>query len=394
MAVNIKKLKASTKPFTNIQTSIGDLYLFEVRIKELISLEEKLGNKLEELGSEEFFRHYLPFFAYLKQDLVGEELERPEEYTLKSEDVNKLSKEELEEIAKLFIKKHSSFYKDWKSSRSKKEDGTYSISLKEEIDESLLKQDNETYIEHVYRLVLERHKKDQESAKKMLSSFSTGLSKDILKTMGIGESLKSSFDSIKNLEDVTKSFSSSFTSFEPIKPDFPKFDFAEMHREQEKRRLAPFKDLSSKMDLMIEAEKQTVSFMDETYKTQVQIASELKSSSDSANTNSKLNIIYTRWIIGLTVFSAFITAIAFAYSVWFDNGSAQLIQTNENIKSSIVETNSKLEKLTEVLIEQNTMQNEQIKLIQGEIKNLEIGSMKAEKIDSTKKIFDNNLSDR
>lgn len=370
MAVDISKLKASTKPFANIHTSIGDLYLFEVRVKEVIGIEDKLGTKLEKLESEEFFRLYLPYFSYLKQDLVGEELERPEEYTLKAEEVNTLSKDELEKIAKLFIEKHSSFYKDWKSSRTKKEDGTHSITLKEEIDESLLKPDNETYVEYVYRLVAVRHKKDQEQARKMLSSFSSGLSSDILKTMEMGESLKSSFDSIKSLEDVTKSFNSSFTSVEPIKPYFPKFDFVEMHREQEKRRLAPFKDLSSKMDLMIEAEKQTVSFMDDVYNTQVQIANELKSSSDSANENSKLNIKYTRWIIGLTVFSALITAIAFAYSVWFDNGSAQLIQTNENIKSSIVETNSKLEKLTEVLIEQNKIQNEHEKVLQHEIQNL------------------------
>jgi len=370
MVVDINKLKANTKPFANIHTSIGDLYLFEVRIKDTIGIEKNLSSKFEELESEEFFRRYLPFFAYLKQDLVGDELERPDEYTLKRDDVDKLSKDELEEIAKLFIEKHPSFYKDWKSSHSKKEDGIYVISFEEEIDESLSKQDNETYIEYVYRLMLERHKKDQERAKKMFSSFSSGLSKDILKTMGVGESLKSTFDSLKNVGDIAKSFSPSFTSVEPVKPNFPQFDFAEMHREQENRRLAPFKDLSSKMDMMIKAEKETVSFMDDVYKTQVQIASELKTSSDSANENSKLNIKYTKLIIGLTVISTFITAVSFAYTVWFDNGSELLIKSNENIKSSIVETNSKLEKLTDVLIEQNKIQSEREKVLQHEIQNL------------------------
>ena len=393
MAVNIKNLKVSIKPFTNIQTSIGDLYLYEMRVKEIIGIEKNLGSKLEELESEEFFRLYIPFFAYLKQDIDREQLERPEEYNLKSEDVNKLSKDELEEIAKLFIEKHSSLYKDWTSSSSKKEDGTPIISLKEEIDESLLKQDNETYIEYVHRLILGRHKKDQERAKKMLSSFSAGLSNDILKTMGMGESLKGSFDSYKSISDIAKSFSPKAESFESVESKFPKFDydFSKQIQDQEKRRLAPFKDLSSKMDMMIKAENETVSFMDDVYKTQVQIANELKTSSDSANENSKLNIKYTRWIIGLTVFSALITAIAFTYSVWFDNGSAQLIQTNENIKSSIVETNSKLEKLTEVLIKQNKVQSEQLQILQGEIKNLKAEPIK---VDRTKQIFDNNLSDK
>lgn len=369
----MKKIKASTnKPFANIKNSIGDLYLFPIRVKELIGIEEKLGSKLEEFASEKFFRLYLPFFAYLKQDLIGEELERPEEYTLRSDDIEKLSKDELEEIAKLFIDEHSFLYKELKSYSSKKEDGTHKLSLKTEIDESLLKQDNESYVDYVHRLVLERQKREREYAKKIFSSFSSGLSSDIFKTMAVGESLKSSLDSLKSVGDMAKSFNPKVALFESVKPESIKFDydFSKHIQDQERQRLAPFKDLSSKMDMMIKAEKETVSFMDDVYKTQVQIASELKTSSDSANKNSKLNIKYTKLIIGLTVISTFITAVSFAYTVWFDNGSELLIKSNEDIKSSIVETNSKLEKLTEVLIEQNKIQSEHEKVLQHEIQNL------------------------
>lgn len=377
MAIDIKKLKISNKPFANIKTSIGDLYLFEVRIKELIKIEENLGSKLEEIESEEFFRLYLPFFAYLKQDLIGNELERPDEYKLKSEDIDKLTKEELEEIAILFIEKHSSLYKDLTSSSSKKEDGTPVISLKEEINESLLKYPNESYIDYVYRLVLERHKKEQEHAKKILATFSSGLSNDILKTIGLGESIKNSLDSFKSIINKTKPISSSLDDrLESIVHD------------HQMRTVSPFKDLSSKMDLMIDAEKQTVSFMDNVYKTQVEIASELKSSSDSANENSKLNIRYTRLIIGLTVFTAFITSISVAYPVWFDNSSSELIKTNESIKTSIVETNLKLEKLTEVLIKQTINQNNQINILNEEIKNIQLNVMKKDSV----KVLDNNIS--
>lgn len=362
MAININKLKASTKAFTNIQTSIGDLYLFEVRVKELVGIEKKLDSKLEELGSENFFRLYLPFFAYLKQDLLGEELTRPEEYTLKAEEVDMLSKNELEEIAKLFIEKHSFFYKDLKSSSSKNDEGEPVIFFKEEVDESLLKHDNESYIEYIYRLVLERHKKDRERVKKMFSSFSLGLSSDILKTIGMGESLKSSFD-VNSLE---KSISSNYGTWRKEELDrFPTFDYdiGQQIRDQEERRLAPFEDLSSKIDLMIEAEKQTVSFMSNVYKTQVKIANELKTSSDSANENSKLNIKLTKWVLWLTAFAVFISAASLIYTIWFDNSSQTLVGASENIKSSTIETNLKLEKLTEILIEQNKMQGEQIKLL-------------------------------
>lgn len=392
MVVDTKKLKASTKPFANIYTSIGDLYLFKVRIKEIIGIEKKFGNKLEELESEEFFRRYLPFFAYLKQDLVGEELERPEGYTLKSEDANRLSKDELEKIAKFFIEKHSSFYKDWKSSRRNKEDGTHSITLKEEIDESLLKPDNETYVEYVYRLVVERHKKDQEQAKKMLSSFSSGLSSDILKTMGMGESLKSSFDSFTSASEIARSFNPKVSSFESVEYKLPKFDYdiSKQIRDQEKRRLAPFEKLSSKMDQMIDAEGKTVSLMTDMYKTQAEMASEMKSSSDSADAHSKLNIKFTIFVIFLTALAVAVSV----YTVWFDHSSQVLIKTNENIKSSILETNSKLEKLTEVLIEQNKIQSEQINLMQKEIKNSKIGFPEPTKVNDKMKILDGQLLDK
>lgn len=226
--------------------------------------------------------------------------------------------------------------------------------------------------------MLERQRKDKERAKKMFSSFSPGLSKDILKTMGIGESLKSSLSATKNISEMLESIKPKST-FQPTMEHqlkIPAYDLSKQIENQEKRRLAPFKDLSSKMDLMIDAEKQTVSFMSGTYETQVQIASELKTSSDSANENSKLNIKYTRWIIGLTVFSALITAIAFAYSIWFDNSSTELIQSNKSIKSSIVETNKKLEKLTNILTDQNKIQSKQIDILQRKIQQLDTRQMK------------------
>lgn len=390
MAVDLSKLKVSNKPFTHLETSIGDLYLFEVRVKEVIGIEKQLDSKLKELESEKFFRQYLPFFAYLKEDLVGEELERPEEYTLTNDEVAKLSKDELEEIAKLFIEKHSSFYKEWKSSSSKQEDGSPVTSFKEEIDESLLKHDDESYIDYVYRLVLERHKRYQERAKKMFSSFSSGLSGDILKNMGIGDSLKNSFDSLKSVSEMASSFSPKVSSFDSVKYVPPKldYDFGQQIRDQEKRRLAPFEKLSSKMDQMIDAEGETVSLMTDMYKTQVEMASEMKSSSDSANENSKLNIKLTRLVIWLTAITVLVSLAAFIYTVWFDNSSKQLVKANKDIKSTIIETNSKLEKLTEVLIEQNKMQGEQIKILREEIKSIQSSAVEVD----NKLVIDENIS--
>lgn len=361
--------QANKKPFKKIATCIGTLYLYELRVKDTIGIKRKLGKKLDELSSEEFFRFFLPFFAYLHKDLVSEVLERPDEYTLKNDEIQKLSKEELEEIAKSFIEKNSFLYKKFTSSNLTNEDSTQEMSLNEEIDQILLKKGNENYIDYVYRLMLANEKKEQAEMKKIFSSFSSGLSDNIIKTMNIGEALKDSLNLSNHFTNTANYFSSNSAFIQPLKKlNMPEFDFTKIHDQQRKERLAPFKDLSSKMDLMIETEKQTVSFMDDVYKTQLQIATELKTSSDAANETSKLNIKYTQFIIVLTVISTFITALTFAYPVWFDNNSEKVIKTNEDIQSSITETNKKLEKLTEVLIKQNEIQNEQIKILSDEIK--------------------------
>jgi hypothetical protein len=49
----------------------------------------------------------------------------------------------------------------------------------------------------------------------MFSSFSTGLSKDILKTMGIGDSLKSTFNDSKSISEMLESIKPKNT-FQPV----------------------------------------------------------------------------------------------------------------------------------------------------------------------------------
>jgi hypothetical protein len=44
----------SNKPFAQISTNIGDLFLFEIRVKETIGLEEKLNVSISDIESESF----------------------------------------------------------------------------------------------------------------------------------------------------------------------------------------------------------------------------------------------------------------------------------------------------------------------------------------------------
>lgn len=366
----------SNKSFAQISTHIGDLYLFEIRVKETISLEKKLYvSSLADIQSEAFLKLYLPFFAYLKKDLNDSELERPDEYCLQVDDVEKLSNAELEEIAKSFIEKHSYLYKEYESSSSKKEDGTPVISFNQKTVDSLLKANDESYIDYFHRLFVEQERKNKEQFLKMASSFSTGLASDIFKTYNFGKTLTDQISSISKIaESSTSSFLSSFqekkpisANFEAIKPNYHIPDFAELHRQQEKNRLAPFKDLSSKMEAMIDAEKKTVEFMSSVYTTQVEIANELKSSSDSAGAYAKKNVFFTRVIIGLTVVSTFITAATFAYPIWFDKKDKETLQVSKGLNTTMAQTNVKLEELIHVMSAQNDVKEQQITELQKKL---------------------------
>lgn len=360
----------SNKPFAQISTNIGDLLLFEIRVKETIGLGEKLNVSISDIESESFLKLYLPFFAYLKSDLKDPELERPEEYYLQADDVEKLSNDELEEIAKIFIENHSYLYNEYVSSSSKKEDGTPVISFNKKTVDSLLKAKDESYIDYFHRLFVEQEIKHKEQFSKMASSFSTGLAGDIFKTYNFGKTLTDHMGVMSKIAGSTSSFLSSFqekkpisSNFEVLKPNYHLPDFAEIHRQQEKNRLAPFKELSSKMETMIDAEKKTVEFMSNVYTTQVEIANELKSSSDSAGGYAKKNVVFTILIIFLTFISIFIAA----YPIWFDKKDKEVLQTNKDLNTTMAQTNVKLEELIRVMSTQNDTKEQQIAELQKEL---------------------------
>lgn len=357
------KIDSTSKPLTHCRTSIGQLYIFNLRVKDSISLDKKLGKELESFTTEEFFKLYLPFFAYPEKTLIGKNLERPEEYTLTKEDVAKLTNDDLENLAKVFIEKNSYLYKNRKIMESKKGDGMLTVSFEEDdkIDDDLLKKDAESYIDYAYRLIVRNDKKQKEQMRQFTSSFSSGLSENIAKTMKLGKVIQNSLEPLKNLS-IFKNETD--VSIEPMKREFPQIDFIEIARKEEEARWAPFKHLSKKIDLMIDAEKETVGFMENMYETQVQISNELKSSSDSANKNSKLNIKFTLFIIALTVISMIVSTFSFTYSVWFNNDTEKLVQANKDIELSVSKANLQLEQLNKILVEQNSIQKKQIEALE------------------------------
>jgi hypothetical protein len=360
-------LTINHKPLKCLNTGIGELCLFSIRYKDSMEFLKRLDKLIEETSSLDCFKTYLPLFAYLKKDLESPNFERPDEYLLQREDIEKLTDHDLEEVAKIIIKDTSYLYKENKTVQDKKEDGTIVLKIEKNEDIAIPQNPEESNVEYFHRLLIEQAKKDKEHFKKMASSFSLGLSGDIFKTYNFGKTLTDQISSISRIaESSTSSFPSSFqekkpisANFEAIKPNYHLPDFAELHRQQEKNRLAPFKDLSSKMETMIDAEKKTVEFMSSVYTTQVEIANELKSSSDSAGAYAKKNVFFTILIIFLTFISIFIAA----YPIWFDKKD----ETNKVLNTTMVQTNVKLEELIRVMSAQSDAKEQQIAELQKEL---------------------------
>jgi len=350
--------------YAHIETSIGKLVLFDLIVKNNIDMRKELPQPLKKLSSKELFKLYLPYFAYLEKDLQKTKLKRPKDYLLKQEDVDKLSDNELEALAEIFMEYNSYLYEKSETATKHKEDGTLVLNLDKEVDEDLIKRDDETYIDWFYRLILHQDKKEREQMKAFTSSFSSIVSKDMFKTIKMGKSLSNTLKSIKNSSYLKP-------SIREHNIDVPVIDFIDIERKKEERRLAPFIELSSKMDAMVKAEQQTVLYMEQTNLTQANIDSELKSSSKTTNRISKLNIFLTLVVIGLTV-----------YTIWFSKDSKILIDTNKNIKYSINETNKNINNLANTLIMQNEIQNKKIDLLQKELRTLKM--IKKEKVENVK----------
>ncbi len=367
-------INSDDRPFCSIDTSIGQVYLFHVRGQELLSLERTFGNRLDYLESEDFFKLYLPFFVYLKEDLMGEGLERPRTFTLSVEEVNQLTDKELEEIARLFVEEHTYLYHAVKRGQHERDAGIPVFKSYGDIDTALLKRPDESYIEYLHRLLVERQKKDYSESRELFSSFSLKLSEDIIKTMHMGETLAHSYHHPGSMR----------TESTPAEGE---------------KETVPLKELTMKIDLLAEAQRGSAAYAGSVYKTQMQAAKELKSTCDRAEVYAsegskyaRSNIRYSKVIILLVLLSIVATALGFVYQEWFGADTHerdQKFQQHENLtgeklqkitsalneqniirehtKSSIVETNAKLEHLTKVLKEQNKLQNEQLQKLQDEI---------------------------
>lgn len=332
------------KAYACIETSIGELCIFSINVKGQAELHKQLNDSLEDCTPTDFVRTLCVYICFPKDSLKEEEY-KPDNPVLTVEDASKLTEEELEKIAGIYIENNEYLFKKLEFKKKKNEKGeTVNYGEYNEIEHP--KYEDETNISYLYRLSIlerEKHKKQLEDMFKSVSglgSFSSKLADSIKNTLTMGDSLSKAMESIRPIK---------MSELRPRERESFNLDFAKIERDKEERRLQPFNELSNRLDQLIESSVQASKFMIEANKIQTRIASEIKASSDQTDKHARKNILLSWIVIILTAIGLLLTAYAFISGNSFNekqqanlqNGAKTIVNSLTDIKENLANEGSK-----------------------------------------------------
>ncbi|MCK7582399.1 MAG: hypothetical protein MZV65_46955, partial [Chromatiales bacterium] len=287
--VDIAKL-LKYEPFGSFQSSIGLLCCFSSSMKDQSLLDEELAAKLEDTAPEDFARAFARLVCFPK-DSLKDGKNKPDEPVLQEADVQRLTTEDLEAFAQLYVENNPYLFKKREQKRKKDAEGNTVVTpYFGEIEHSRI--EDESYVRYLHRLTVIEREQQHEQLRKItqsFSSFSGGVAENLRKTLSHGDALKRALGQLR--PEIPEG---NFT----IEPRQPDIDWAEMHRNAEAARRAPFDDLAERLDQLIDSSVESSRFMIESNQIQAQVAEEIKKSGDSASGFSKVNL----WLSGLITF--------------------------------------------------------------------------------------------
>ena len=192
MALNLGKL-LKPEAYACIDTCIGEICIFDINVKSQTELHKKLGASLKEQAPEDFVRNFCLYVCFPKESLK-ENKYKPDSPVLTDDDVIKLSDEDLENIAGIYIDNNEYLFKKLTFRNKKSEEGeTVNYGEYKEIEHA--KKENESNTFYLHRLSIlegEKRKKQFEDMLKSasgLSGFSSKLTDSIKNTLSWGDSL-------------------------------------------------------------------------------------------------------------------------------------------------------------------------------------------------------------
>lgn len=279
-----------------LQTSIGKLCIFSIDFKDKSELDKQLGRPLKDCTPEEFVKNLSVFVCY-PEDKLKEGKYKPDTPILRIADANKLTTENLEKIADIYINSDDSLSKIH-NEKAVAEDEKYKVKH---------------HINDLHRLSIledDRRKKQMEKILPQygLDIFSTELVDRIKGTLFMGNSLNKKMESIRFMDQSQ-----------------------------------PFHKLADGLDQLIDLSAQATEFIIKANEIQTDIAAEIKTSGNATEKYSRLNIRLTIFVIGISIISLILTAYAIISGNSFNERQSSKIQNSADaIEASLSAINNNL----------------------------------------------------
>lgn len=307
------------KPYGCVHTAIGELFVFCISWGGQSKLWKEVGKPTEKCDPTDFLKLMVPYICFPKASLKEGQY-KPANSVLTSADVSSLTKDDLDVIAKLYVENNEYLFKKMTFENRQNEKGQTVVYEKcGEIE--CPRHENESCTQYLFRLSVKDHEKRNKQLQEIVNSvsgFSSTLGESIKKTLALGDSLQRTMESVRPLAELRS-----------MESTLLKIDWAEIERKREERRLQPFKELSERLDQLIDTSAQAGGFMVEANKLQTQIAGEIKSAGDETTKLSKKNIKLSLVVIVLTVVGI---AVAVYTILRSDNDSAtQRIEIQKHV---------------------------------------------------------------
>lgn len=292
------------EPYGCIQTAIGELCIFGLTVGNSRELDKSLGKPLDKCEPIEYARHLCIYICYPKASL-HEGKYKPDKPILSPTDISSLTDADLEAIARFYIEYNEHlFKKDTVGSETNDKGEQILIIGYGDVEYPI--NEGESYKQYLLRLALqhnEKQKKQFEKSYGTFKNFSSDLETNIKKSLAWGADLKSTIANYRSFgfSNVDRQPSISDTFFEIERRKH------ENERAKEERQLQPIKDLSKRLDNLIDVSTQSTEFLVEANKLQSQIAGEIKASGADNNDIAKHNAKLSYIVISLTILIPLIT---------------------------------------------------------------------------------------
>lgn len=339
------------KSYQIIESKIGNLAVFWSTLRDRINVEKELGTDFEKIDSEKYIKTLIKFICHKEETLKN--TDKPKEVSLTESEIEKLSNEDIEAIAKNYINSSEYLFRKRISDSKKTKKGDNIISSKLG-DIEFPRKENETYVDYLFRLEIEQNKKIKQAFKNSfgeISSFSKSIQDSIRATATLGENVRNSINAIQFPK---------ISNIESVIPKNSKVDLSSISKPTSDMGQQPMRVVSTGIDELIEINAKSLEFLTETNKTQTLIANEIKASS---TTSSKL----TRWNIVISIVVLLISLSALIISI---RSNKQTDTNNSSYVKTIVNSIEKINKNTEDINKNTSQQRIEIVHFASEIDSL------------------------